>query len=52
LVEPTRSEKTTVTVLRVSAAGAVDSTAEQAMQNRALAGFSSPQFEQTGTPAV
>jgi hypothetical protein len=41
-----------VTVLRVSWAGTADSTAEQAMQKRARAGLSSPQFEQTGTRPV
>ena len=49
LVDPLRSEKTIVTILRTSCAGAAASSAEpQAKQNFATSGFSVPHCEQNG----
>ena len=48
-VEPLRSEKTMVTVLRACAVSVATSGAVQAMQNRAWGGFSSPHAGQRST---
>ena len=46
-VDPFRSEKTIVTVLRISCGGAADASGvPQKPQRRNLSGFSSPQFGQ------
>jgi hypothetical protein len=48
-VEPTRSQKRTVTVLRTPAGSSTGSGAAQAPQKRKPVGFSSPQLGQTST---
>ena len=52
-VEPTRSQKRTVTTLRCSRAGSArTSSAPHDMQKRASGGFSTLQLRQTGTTGV